>query len=116
MPCILHNRRSIRLNKYNYSKPGYYYVTICTYKKKHLFGTVKNDEMVLNEFGKIVQNEWNKTEQLRDNVDLDQFAIMPNHVHGIIIIRRGVLQYAPTSRFYSPSQTLGAIICGFISR
>jgi len=69
----LPKQNSIRLNEYNYSKPGYYYVTICTHQKQHIFGTVKNDEMVLNDWGKIVQNEWDKTIQLRHNLDLDQF-------------------------------------------
>jgi len=117
MPHISHKRRSVRLKQYNYSTPGYYYVTICTHNNKHIFGKIKNDEMVLNKFGEIVQNEWTKTKQLRDNVDLDQFAIMPNHIHGIIILCRGTARRAPTfEQFGKPTHnSLPTIIRGFKS-
>jgi REP element-mobilizing transposase RayT len=128
-----HCRRSIRLKGYDYSQAGIYFVTICTKNKKCLFGEIKNDKMILNQLGYIVQNEWIKTSEIRNNVTLDSFVIMPNHLHGIIIInndvRRGVLQYAPTANahaagisqyaptatFRSPSQTIGAIVRGFKS-
>ena len=75
--------------------------------------------MCLNEIGAIVQSEWLKTAEIRGDVLTDEFIIMPNHLHGVIIINngsRGVLQYAPTeSHFRSPSQTLGAIVRGFKS-
>ncbi len=67
----------------------------------------------------VVEEEWLRTAEIRPNVELDAFVIMPNHVHGIVMIidhGRGVLQYAPTPpRFVSPSQTVGAIIRGFKS-
>ena len=75
-------------------------------------------EMQLNSFGRIVENELTKTANLRINIALDRFAIMPNHVHAIIFINcRGVLQYAPTiqNKFRSPSQTISAIVRGFKS-
>ena len=74
--------------------------------------------MVLNEFGKIAQDEWNRTSQVRENVMLDAYVIMPNHLHGIIMVsrkNRGVWQYTPTSGLRSPSQTIGAIIRGYKS-
>ena len=79
-------RKSLRLPEYDYSQAGYYFVTICTENKKCLFGKVENGKMILNQFGKIVDEEWKKTLEIRKNVLLDAFIIMPNHVHGILII------------------------------
>jgi len=81
-----HSRRSIRLKEYDYSSAGGYFVTICTQGKEHIFGKVMNGEMELNEYGKIVKQEWYKTGEIRKNIDLDEFIVMPNHVHGIINI------------------------------
>jgi REP element-mobilizing transposase RayT len=114
-----HNRRSIRLPEYDYGKPGVYFFTICTNKRVCLFGDVVQGQMTLNAYGRIIAEEWHRTERIRDHVALDAFVVMPNHVHGIIAIthrserRRGVSQHAPTRGFKSPSQTLGAIVRGF---
>lgn len=80
------NRKSIRLKGYDYSKPGYYFLTICTEDKKCIFGKINNGEMILNEFGKIVENEWKKTKEIRSDIEIDDYVIMPNHFHAIIII------------------------------
>jgi putative transposase len=94
-----HNRISIRLRGYDYSKPGYYFITICIHdRKQKLFGDVSNGNIIENEFGKIVHNEILKTEKMRPNISIDEFIIMPNHVHVIINIRRGTLQRAPTEK------------------
>ena len=66
-----HHRKSIRLKEYDYTTPWWYYVTICTNNHINLFGKVKTDKMILNEKGKIAENEWIKTEQIREYVDLD---------------------------------------------
>ena len=129
-----HQRRSIRLKEYDYSTPWWYYVTICTFERKYLFGKIIKGKMVINEFGNIVKEELLKTKEIRNNVDLDYYVIMPNHLHSIIIINGrgelnspkglnstgnnepGRIQYAPTNdKFNSPSQSLGAIIRGFKS-
>ena len=81
-----HHRKSIRLKEYDYSKPNAYFITICTYNKECIFGAIINGEMRLNEYGKIVDNEWLKTPTIRSYVLLDKYIIMPNHFHGIIII------------------------------
>jgi len=87
-----HNRKSIRLKEYDYSFPGCYYVTICAHGKNNLFGKIKNGNVTLNNIGKIVEEEWTKTKEIRKNVDLDYYIIMPNHLHGIIILNgRGEL-------------------------
>lgn len=89
-----HHRRSIRLKGYDYSQPGAYFATICTYNKKCVFGDVIDGNNHLNGFGKIVEKEWLKTFDMRKNLKLDGYVVMPNHLHGIIMIEgRGVLQY-----------------------
>ena len=111
-----HHRRSIRLKGFNYSRAGAYFVTICTKDRACLLGAVVDGDMRLNEFGEIVREEWLRTEQIRPNVALDTFIVMPNHIHGIIILngdtRRGTLQRAPTiERFGKPtSNTIPTII------
>jgi REP element-mobilizing transposase RayT len=79
-----HHRRSIRLRNYDYSQPGAYFVTICTYQKQSWFGEIKNGQIYLNQLGKIVADEWLKTCKIRPNFKLDEWVIMPNHVHLII--------------------------------
>ena len=116
----LHHRRSIRLKDYDYSQAGAYFVTICTHDKECLFGDIVCGEMQLNTYGQVAQNEWIKTTDIRPNVKLDYYIVMPNHFHGILTINerigRGVLQYAPTNNILrSPSQTIGAIVRGFKS-
>jgi putative transposase len=115
------HRRSIRLQGYDYAQEGTYFVTIVTSGRECVFGEVVGGEMQLNRSGIIARDVWLQTATLRPNVEVDAFSVMPNHIHGIItMIRRGVLQYAPTTRNaisqlsdHSPSQTLGAIIRGF---
>jgi putative transposase len=84
----LHHRRSIRLAEYDYSSEGGYFITIVTQDRECLFGEVIDGEMHLNNFGKIVWEEWYRTAKLRPNIVLieDEFVVMPNHIHGIIWI------------------------------
>ncbi|MFC2188763.1 transposase [Fulvivirgaceae bacterium LMO-SS25] len=82
----IHKRKSIRLKGYDYSQAGLYFITICCQDKLCRFGQVVNGEMVLNDFGLIAYNEWLKTPEIRPNVELGEFVIMPNHMHGIIHI------------------------------
>jgi REP element-mobilizing transposase RayT len=77
---------SIRLPGYDYSRPGAYFITIVVHNRQCLFGEIVNGEMTLNEFGEIVKTEWQKTGALRPNIDVDAFVVMPNHLHGILII------------------------------
>jgi REP element-mobilizing transposase RayT len=80
------DRKRNRLPEYDYSQTGWYYVTICTHKHIHQFGEVKNGEMILNEIGKIADENWKNIENLHEHVEIDYYVIMPNHIHGIIII------------------------------
>jgi putative transposase len=81
-----HHRHSIRLQGYDYSAGGLYFVTICTYQRDCLFGEIIAREMVLNDFGKIVATEWQKSSSIRQEVELDAWVIMPNHMHGVVKI------------------------------
>jgi len=81
-----HHRRSTRLNGYDYAQPGAYFVTVCTRGRACLFGHVVNGELHLNDAGEIAREQWLHTAQMRPNVELDAFTIMPNHLHGIVVI------------------------------
>lgn len=83
----IHHRRSIRLKGYDYTQPGYYFITICTQNHVCLFGEIRDGEIILNQYGQITHNEWMKTADIRPNIELGPFVIMPNHIHGIIIIK-----------------------------
>jgi REP element-mobilizing transposase RayT len=104
-----------RLKNWDYSSAGWYFVTICTKNRKPYFGEILDDEMHLSPIGKILAEEWQKTAHLRPNVSLGEWVIMPNHIHGIIIIhsdedvetsRRDVSTEKPRLR----AKSLGAII------
>jgi len=86
----IHHRHSIRLKDYDYSQNGAYFVTICTWQRECLFGEIVNGEMVLNDMGLIVVDEWEKTAIVRKNVILDEFVLMPNHFHGVIFFSEDV--------------------------
>ena len=86
----LYKRRSIRLQDFDYSQAGEYFITICTYHHECLFGEIVGEEMLLNKVGKIVQEEWLRTAEIRKEVKMDSFVIMPNHIHGIIILTEQV--------------------------
>jgi REP element-mobilizing transposase RayT len=81
-----HHRRSLRLKGYNYAQRGAYFVTICTQHRECVFGNVQGDEMVLNNAGEMVQKAWNDLSIKFPGTIIDEFIIMPNHMHGIIFI------------------------------
>ena len=82
----IHHRRSVRLKGYDYSQAGLYFVTICCQEMICRFGKIINGEMLFNELGAIVYNEWLKLPQRFQNFELDVFQIMPNHIHGIVAL------------------------------
>jgi len=83
---LIHHRRSIRLKGYDYSKAGAYFITICCEDRIHRFGKVSGNEMILNKSGTIAYNEWINLADRFPNFELDVFQIMPNHMHGIIVL------------------------------
>jgi len=83
------NRKPNRLKGYDYSQDGWYFVTICTQNRDECFGRITKGEMTLNEFGEAVKTCWLQIPDHFPNVVLEEFVIMPNHVHGILIIDNG---------------------------
>jgi putative transposase len=84
-----HHRHSIRLPNYDYSQSGAYFVTIVAWHRECLFGEVVNREMRLNKFGLVAIQQWEKLPKRFRNIELGIYVIMPNHVHGIIVIKNG---------------------------
>jgi putative transposase len=83
----IHHRRSIRLKGYDYAKPGFYFITICIHdRKRPLFGEVRHGAMVSTPFGEIAQAQWQAIPSRFPNVTMDEYVIMPNHIHGILQI------------------------------
>ena len=116
-----HHRRSIRLKGYDYSSEGAYYVTIVTYQRDCLFGEILNKEMILNDFGKIADECWRTIPEHFSFVELGTHVIMPNHMHGIIVIHntgRGAAMLRPYDDPHkinvSPG-SLGAIVRSYKS-
>ncbi|MBI1885791.1 MAG: transposase [Chloroflexi bacterium] len=81
-----HHRRSIRLPGYDYAQAGAYFVTICTQNRECMFGEVVDGEMILTASGQMVESVWRELPQHYPGVEADTFVVMPNHVHGMIIL------------------------------
>jgi hypothetical protein len=95
-----HHRRSIRLKGYDYSQAGLYFITMVTQNRACLFGEIENGVMILNQYGQIAYDEWAKTPEIRNNIELCDFVIMPNHIHGIVRLL-GANRIRPITRAYA---------------
>ncbi len=108
-----HQRRSIRLKGYDYTQPGAYFVTICTQNRESLLGEIVEGEMMLNEYGQVVVGCWIWLAKQYPYVELDEWVVMPNHAHSIVILsgmddsRRGGSRTAPTTK------SLGRLVGAF---
>lgn len=119
----LQRRRSIRLSKYDYSQAGWYFVTICSKDRQCLFGNIVNGKMVLSGIGQEAAKCWEEIPNHFPNVSLDEYVVMPNHVHGIIRISKtqdavGVQDFEPLPNPMHQFQktipkSLGSIIRGY---
>lgn len=78
---------SARLRGWDYSADGYYFITVCTKNRECFLGRIENGKMLPSPAGKVVEEEWKRTEQVRTDVRLDAWIMMPNHVHGIVILQ-----------------------------
>ena len=117
MDAQIHHRRSIRLPGYDYTQPGAYFVTICTWQKTVLFGDIFGGEIKLTSFGKIAQQELERLPQRFSHIQLDYFTNMPNHIHWIIVISsNNVSQGNQTEQFGRPvSGSIPTIVRSFKS-
>ena len=112
-----HHRRSIRLKEYDYSQPGAYFITICTNNRECVFGDVVADKIRLNKSCWVVTEEWIRSIELRHEIKLDEFVVMPNHIHGIVIITEsnvGATGRSPLPKGPKP-KSIGAFVGGFKS-
>lgn len=123
-----HHRQSIRLQGYDYSKNGAYFITICTQNRECLFGKIVDGVMRLNDAGQNAKIYWENIPDHYPFVVLDEYVVMPNHIHGIVIIDTivnvnsvGANDYSPPQRITNvpqqrpngTSKTIGAIVRGF---
>ena len=122
----IHKRQSIRIKGYDYSQSGLYFITICCYQRECLFGNIINSQMMLNNFGELVKEEWLKSAEIRKEIEFDEFVIMPNHLHGIVIINQeinnvdannnvGANGRAPLQKISMKPKSLSSLIAGFKS-
>jgi len=81
-----HHHRSIRLKEYDYTAPGAYFITLVSWQRENIFGEILDGGIKLNQFGQIAKQQWEKLPRRFRHIELDEFVIMPNHVHGIIVI------------------------------
>ncbi len=110
MDQALPNRQSIRKKGWDYASPGYYFVTMNTQAGRALFGTIVNGQVVLSEAGKIAEACWRDIPVHFPRVALDEFVIMPNHVHGILRLK-GLGQPSPSPQFGKPqADSLGTVV------
>ena len=115
-----HYRRSIRLKEYDYSQTGAYFVTVCVQDRKFLFGDIIDGTMQLNKYGQTAMECWGKIPRHFMDVTSDVFVVMPNHLHGIVVIvndGRGMACHAPTNRYFGKPipNSLSTIIGSFKS-
>ncbi|HET8864507.1 MAG TPA: transposase [Gracilimonas sp.] len=116
-----YRNNSLRLQGYDYSNEGIYFVTILTKNREPFFGKIIKDQVVLNEIGDIAEKEWLKTQQIRDRVTLGQFVIMPDHLHAILALgpvrahgHAPLLAGEPYKNEFGPQRNnLSSIIRGF---
>jgi len=116
-------RKPNRLRNFDYSDNGWYFVTVCAHKRQNMFGGIEKEKMILNQYGKIAKQCWSNIPKHYANVEIDEFTIMPNHVHGIVIIhnsnqRVGNKNFCSLQNENIPWQTklsksLSSIIRGF---
>lgn len=119
-------RRSIRLSGFDYTTPAAYFVTICAHQRQCSFGDVVDGVMRVNGFGEIVREEWERSAEIRPELTIDAFVVMPNHFHGIVMIDVGAHgvrllnanehdNRAHVRAPLRPPKSLGAFIAGFKS-
>ncbi len=106
----VHHRRSIRRKSYDYSQNGAYFVTLCSWNREMVFGDIINEEIHLNEYGKIIESSWSWLGSQYPYLESLEYVIMPNHLHGILLFDRslGSSRTAPTERIKPLGRIPGA--------
>lgn len=100
-------RKNLRLADFDYGATGAYFVTVCTHGQRCLFGSCRDGVVYLSEVGRTIELEWQRSAEIRSEIELDEFVVMPNHLHGIVWIQSD----GRTSAKYERS--LGSLMSGF---
>jgi putative transposase len=95
-------RRSVRLPGFDYSQPGQYFVTVCAFQKRCLFGSITDDRPSLSRIGRIVYDVWISIPSHTNVVELDSFVVMPNHIHGILTMKPRARRAVPLPEHQRP--------------
>lgn len=109
----IHHRRSVRLVGYDYSWAGAYSITICTHRRRHLLGKVMDGNVRLTPWGQIVERCWRDLPSHYPNVNVDAFVVMPNHLHGIVILIAPEGDESRKTECIPTAHSLGEIVRGF---
>ena len=112
MGRVAKHRRSLRLREYDYSRAGAYFVTVCAEGRGCFFGQVSDGRIELNDAGCMIDSCWNQLRERSPNLDLDQFVVMPNHIHGIVVI---LGEQSLGAQSGAQAVTLGSIVGAFKS-
>jgi REP element-mobilizing transposase RayT len=116
------HRRSIRLRGYDYAAKGAYFVTLVTFAREPIFGDISQGKMTLSALGEIATTEWIRSASIRQEIDLDDFVVMPNHLHAIVHIRDvvvGAHGHAPLRPVFASNmpirtpRSLGSLVGGY---
>ena len=111
MTSLLPQRKGLRLRQYDYAQAGMYFVTVCTQDRACVFGSVAGNEMRLDELGCLIEASWRALPTQFSNMTLDEFVVMPNHFHGLVVLEGekgpGAMNRAPT---------LGEVVRSFKAR
>ena len=118
-PATHQRRRSIRLPRFDYTQQGAYFVTVCTRNRSCLFGEIVNGEMRLNDIGRVAHRMWEEIPTHFPQVGIDAWVVMPNHIHGVIVIAGppvGATHASPLQRPAGPpKRSIGAIVGSYKS-
>src|SRR5215218_6233210 len=116
MDCTrLPNRQSVRLREFDYSQNGAYFVTVCTKRRLCLFGDIEDGEMRLSPVGQVVRLRWQDIPRHTPGLTIDVWVVMPNHLHGIVVLSGSTVTSAPGAQLLSGPKpgSLGVAIGGF---
>lgn len=114
MDLQIRRRNSNRLTGYDYAQPGAYFITLCSYRRKPIFGVISDGQMILSKCGETVEGEWLRTGLLRAYLELDCFVVMPNHFHAIVLFNNAWDErIEPIERTRRQKGELGSVIAGF---
>ncbi len=105
-----HHRRSIRLKEYDYAQPGAYFVTVCTYQRECLLGRIESGQVVLSDAGEMARSVWDGLPERFPSIGLDECVVMPNHVHGIVLVGAQFIAPDPKDGLTRHAPGLGEIV------